>query len=191
MLDEENLAIMIGDASGKGVPAALLAIITQVMIKQILTNNQDPSKVLSQLNDQLSENNSESMFITLWFGIYNVKTKKLIFSNAGHNPPLVKENGEFKYLNIDSGLVLGVMDGFDYVNEEITLNDELVIFTDGITDANNNNNEMYGEDRLLKFFNEFKNNENPITPLLDEINSFTGDAEQFDDMTLVYLKIDD
>ena len=191
MLDEDNLAIVIGDASGKGVPAALLAMITQVMIKQMLTNDKDPSKILSQLNDQLSENNTESMFITLWFGIYNIKTKKLTFSNAGHNPPLIKENGQFKYLNIDSGLVLGVMDGFDYITEEITLDEELVIFTDGITDANNNDGEMYGEDRLLKFFNEFKNNENPITPLLDEINSFTGDAEQFDDMTLVYLKIDD
>lgn len=106
MLDEDNLAIVIGDASGKGVPAALLAMITQVMIKQMLTNDKDPSKILSQLNDQLSENNTESMFITLWFGIYNIKTKKLTFSNAGHNPPLIKENGQFKYLNIDSDLFL-------------------------------------------------------------------------------------
>lgn len=100
----------------------------------------------------LCENNSESMFITLWLGIYNRATKKLTFSNARHNPPLLKENGEFRYLEIDSGIVLGIMNDFEYINEEITLENEIVIYTDGITDANNNDNKMYGEDRLLNFF---------------------------------------
>ena len=95
MIDEENLAIVIGDASGKGVPAALLAMITQVMIKQTLEHNQNPSEVLYSLNNQLSENNTESMFLTLWLGIYNKTSKELIFSNAGHNPPLIKENIQF------------------------------------------------------------------------------------------------
>ena len=101
MIDEDNLAIVIGDASGKGVPAALLAMTTKVMIKQILKHEKNPSEVLYSLNNQLSENNSESMFLTLWLGIYNKTTKKLIFSNAGHNPPLIKENSRFKYLKID------------------------------------------------------------------------------------------
>lgn len=92
------------------------------------------------------------MFITLWLGIYNRATKKLTFSNARHNPPLLKENGEFRYLEIDSGIVLGIMNDFEYINEEITLENEIVIYTDGITDANNNDNKMYGEDRLLNFF---------------------------------------
>ncbi len=188
MIDDDNLVIAIGDASGKGVPAALLAMITQVIIKQLLKHDQDPSNVLCSLNDQLSENNSESMFITLWLGIYNKTTKKLIFSNAGHNPPLIKENGKFKYLEIDTGIVLGIMEGFDYVKEEITLTEELVIYTDGITDANNANNEMYGEDRLLEFFNSFKSDADPITPLLNDIHDFTKNEEQFDDMTLVYLR---
>ena len=96
-LDDEHLAIVIGDASGKGVPAAILAMICQVMIKQILKHNQDPSRILYLLNNQICENNSESMFITLWLGIYNTTTKELIFSNGGHNPPLIKENNEFKY----------------------------------------------------------------------------------------------
>ena len=129
------------------------------------------------------------MFLTLWLGIYNKSTKKLIFSNAGHNPPLIKENGRFKYLKIDSGIVLGIIQDFDYLNDEIILTNELVLYTDGITDANNTKNKMYGEDRLLNFFNEFKNDGNPIVPLLNDINRFTKDAEQFDDMTLLYLKI--
>ena len=172
-LDDDHLAIVIGDASG-------------------------PSEILYLLNNQLCENNSESMFITLWIGIYNKTTGKLIFSNAGHNPPLIKENGEFKYLNIDTGLVLGVMEDFDFVREEITLREQIVLFTDGITDASNTKNEMYGEDKLLNFFNEFKSDKGqfksdkgPIMPLLSDIHEFTRDAEQFDDMTVLYLKIKD
>ena len=188
MIDDDNLAIVIGDASGKGVPAALLAMITQVMIKQMLEHDKDPSKVLYSLNNQLSENNPEAMFITLWLGIYNKKTKRITFSNAGHNPPLIKENGEFRYLDIDSGIVLGIMDGFEYLTEETTLTNELVLYTDGITDANNDNDEMYGEDRLLKFFNGFESDNNPIVPLLKDISDFTKGTEQYDDMTLLYLK---
>ena len=188
MIDDDNLAIVIGDASGKGVPAAILAMITQVIIKQLIKHETDPSKVLCSLNNQLSVNNSESMFITIWLGIYNKSSKKIIFSNAGHNPPLIKKNGEFKYLDIDTGLVLGIMEDFGYVKEEITLTNELVLYTDGITDANNNRNEMYGEDRLLKFFNEFKSDEGPIIPLLNDISEFTEDAKQYDDMTILYLK---
>ena len=188
MLDEDNLAIVIGDASGKGVPAAIVAMITQVIIKQMLKYDNDPSKILHHLNNQLCENNPESMFITLWLGIYNRTTHKLTFSNAGHNPPLINENGEFKYLNIESGLVLGIMEYFDFITEEMTLAEEIVIYTDGITDANNENNEMYGEERLLNFFNEFEHNRDLIRPLLNDISSFTKDAEQYDDMTLLYLR---
>lgn len=191
MIDEENLAIVIGDASGKGVPAAIISMITQVIIKQILNHDKDPSKVLYRINNQLCENNSESMFLTLWLGIYNKTTKKITFSNAGHNPPLIKENGEFKYMNIDSGIVLGIMEDFEYVLEEVGLTDELVLYTDGITDANNEEDKMYDETRLLNFFNGFKEDIDPIQPLLNDIHEFTKDAEQYDDMTLLYLKIKD
>ena len=188
LLDDDNLAIVLGDVSGKGVPAAILAMICQVMIKQLLKNELDPSKVFYSLNNQLCEHNPESMFITSWLGIYNKTTKKIKFSNAGHNPPLIKENGEFKYLDVDTGIVLGVMEDFNYLKEEMTLKDELVLYSDGITDANNNSNEMYGEDRLLEFFNEFESDDDPIVPLLNDISDFTEDAEQYDDMTLLYLK---
>ena len=188
-IDDENLAIIIGDASGKGVPAAILAMITQVIIKQLLKQYRDPSQVLYHLNNLLSEKNSESMFLTLWLGIYNKTTNELIFSNAGHNPPIIKEKGGFKYMKIDSGLVLGIMEDFDYVCERTTLSEEIIIYTDGITDANNEDNEMYGEERLLNFFNENKSDNDPIKPLLDNISDFTQNAEQYDDMTLLYLKI--
>lgn len=190
-VDEDNLAIVIGDASGKGVPAAIIAMITQIIIKQILNHNKDPSKVLYLINNQLCENNSESMFLTLWLGIYNRKTKKLTFSNAGHNPPIIRENNRYEYLNIDTGIVLGIMEDFDYVTEEITLKDEIILYTDGITDANNEDGKMYGEERLLRFFNGSKSNQDPIRPLLNDIHKFTKNAEQYDDMTLLYLKVKD
>ncbi len=189
MLDENNLAIVIGDVSDKGVPAALVAMTTQKTIKQILKHEHNPSKVLYQINNELCENNPESMFLTLWLGIYNKTTKKLIFSNAGHNPPLIKENDEFKYLNIDSKIALGVFEDYDYVLDEINLTNEIILYTDGITDATNKNDKMYGEDRLLNFFNEFESDENPIRPLLNDIHDFTKDAKQYDDMTLLCLKI--
>ena len=189
MIDEDNLAIVIGDASGKGVPAAILATITQAMVKQLLKNDNDPSQVLYSINNQINENNSETMFLTLWLGIYNKTTKKLIFSNAGHPRPLIKHGNEFEYLNINAGIVLGIMEDFEYENEEILLNDELIVYTDGITDANNENGGMYGESRLLSFFNEFNKDTDPISPLLNDIHKFSGKQEQFDDMTLVYLKI--
>ena len=189
-LDDDNLAIVIGDVSDKGVPAALLAMVTQVMTRLILDNERDPSKVLYLLNGQLYKNNPEAMFVSLWLGIYNKTTKKLTFSNAGHNLPLIKENDEFKYLNISPGIILGILDEFEYETGEITLSDEFIVYTDGITDAANENDEFYGEDRLLNFFNNFKSDNDPIRPLLNDINEFTGKQEQFDDMTLIYFRIE-
>lgn len=189
MVDDENLAIVIGDASGKGIPAAILSMITQFMIKNLLKQTLNPSEVLYSLNNQLSENNPECMFITLWLGIYNTRTKKVRFANGGHNPPLVKEDKKFKYLDIDTGLVLGITGDFDYINEEIMLKDELIVYTDGITDATDEDSNIYGEDRLLKFLNEFKGDEVPIKPLISDVNTFSKGAEQFDDMTLLCLKL--
>ena len=189
MVDDENLAIVIGDASGKGIPAAILSMITQFMIKNFLKQTLNPSEVLYSLNNQLSENNPECMFITLWLGIYNTRTKKVRFANGGHNPPLVKEDKKFKYLDIDTGLVLGISEDFDYINEEIMLKDELIVYTDGITDATDEDSNIYGEDRLLKFLNEFKGDEVPIKPLISDVNTFSKGAEQFDDMTLLCLKL--
>lgn len=186
MLDDDNLAIVIGDASGKGVPAALLAIITQEMTSQIIKNERNPSKVLYLLNNQLCEKNSETMFITLWVGIYNKNKKTITFSNAGHNPPLIKDNGEFRLLEVNRGLVLGIMEDFEFVSEEISFSSELVVFTDGITDAKNIDGKMYGENSIIEFFNN--NNYNQIDLLFDKIDEFSKGTEQFDDMTVLILK---
>ena len=186
-LDDENIALVIGDASGKGIPAALLSSITQNLIKHLFTETRDPSKILKSLNNQLCENNPQAMFITLWLGIYNKNTDKITYSNAGHNPPLIYANGTFKELDLDKGIVIGVLEDFEYETEETYISKGMILYTDGITDANNNNRELYGEDRLIEFLNNHNFNENMINAVLENINEFTGDADQFDDMTMLMV----
>lgn len=186
-IDEDNIVIIIGDASGKGVPAALLSTITQTIIRQLLKSETDPSRVLYMLNNQLCENNTECMFVTLWLGIYNNKTKSITFSNAGHNPPLIMENGQFKALKVNNGLVLGVMNDYEFMTEKIDITKGIIVYTDGITDAKNSDDEFYGENRVIEFLNSHTFENKIITNLLQDIDSFVGEEKQFDDMTLVLL----
>ena len=186
-IDEDNVAIIIGDASGKGVPAALLSTITQSIIRQILKSETDPSKALYMLNNQLCENNTECMFVTLWLGIYNNKTKDISFSNAGHNAPLVMEDGKFRALKVDNGISLGIMSDYEFITEKINVSKGIIVYTDGITDAKNSNDEFYGKDRFIDFLNNNTFENKVITNLLQDIDRFKGTEEQFDDMTLVLL----
>lgn len=186
-IDNDNVAIIIGDASGKGIPAALLSTITQSIIRQLLKTETDPSKILYMLNNQLCENNTECMFITLWLGIYNNKTKIITFSNAGHNTPLIIEDGQFRVLKVDSGIALGILDDYEFLTEKIDISKGIIVYTDGITDARNSDNEFYGEQRVIDFLNNHTFENKVITNLLQDIDRFTGTEEQFDDMTLVLL----
>ena len=144
--------------------------------------------MLYSINNNVCKKNTEVMFITLWIGIYNKNTHELLFSNAGHNPPLVKEDDIFVELNIESGLVLGIYENFEYKNEKIILDNELLLYTDGITDARNDENELYGVERMINFLNS-ENNYNTIKDLIYNINDYCGNQAQYDDMTLVHLKI--
>lgn len=190
-IDDENLAMVIGDASGKGVPAALLSIITHAIIKQILKSEKDPSKVLYLLNNQLCENNTEVMFITLWLGIYNKRTKVMTFSNAGHESPLIYNENGFEKINMNPSIVLGVMKDFEFEREEISSFHRLIAYTDGITDAKNINNEFYGEERLINMLNEISEKHGKIEMLLKDIEEFATGTEQFDDMTLIIIDKND
>ena len=188
-LDEENTMIIIGDASGKGVPAAIFTIIIQNSIKLLMKNELDPAMVLHDVNNQICENNPEMMFITLFLGIYNRNTHKLKYANAGHNPPLVKTSGVYGLLDVDSEIVLGVMDDYEYKNHELWLEEEIILYTDGITDAQNGKHELYGEERLMDFLNSHVSSENIMMDLIDDINRFTKEEKQFDDMTILILKV--
>jgi sigma-B regulation protein RsbU (phosphoserine phosphatase) len=187
-IDDENLAIVIGDASGKGVPAALLTTTTQTLIRELFNHEKDPSEILNRVNNHVCVNNSETMFITLWLGIYNKKTNILTFSNAGHNPPLIRKHDKFELMSINTGIVLGILEDFKFTTEEREFTNEIILYTDGITDAINKDDEAYGEKRLIDFLNRTKMENNIINNLIEDVNKFTQDTDQFDDMTMLILK---
>ena len=187
-IDEDNTMIVIGDASGKGIPAAIFTMITQNSINVLIKNELDPAEVLNNTNNQICERNSEMMFITLFLGIYNNKKHTLTYANAGHNPPIIKNKDKFSFIDIDSEIVMGVLEDYEYKNHEITLDDEIILYTDGITDAQNSSQELYGEERLLNHLNAQKS-DIVVDSLINDINNFTKNEEQFDDMTLLVMKV--
>ena len=151
-IDENHLALVIADVSGKGVPAALLMMKTETLIKSLTnTLKNNTAMILSRCNVELCYNNFLNMFVTCWLGILDLLTGELKYTNAGHNPPLLYQNNEVITLEGKKGLVLGVMDSFVYTEETIKLktNDKLLLYTDGVTEAHNMENQLYGEDRLI------------------------------------------
>jgi len=192
-IDENHLAIVIADVSGKGIPAALLMMKTETLIKSLTnTLKNNTAMILSRCNVELCYNNFLNMFVTCWLGILDLLTGELKFTNAGHTPPLIYQNGEVKVLESKRGLVLGVMDSFIYTEETLKLktNDKILLYTDGVTEAHNNDNNLYGEDRLLKFTKEniLKEPKDFVPLLRSDIDTFANGHEQFDDITIMEIE---
>lgn len=185
-LDDENTVIIIGDASGKGVPASIFTLITQIAVKLLIRNDNNPSKVFCDLNDLITDSNSEMFFITLFLGIFNKKSHVLTYANAGHNPPLIKKNGRYQFMDLDSEIVMGIMEDYEYSSYTVRVDEELLLYTDGITDAQNKNKELYGEERLMSILND--KDGDVIKNVVEAIEKYSIDEEQFDDMTLL-LKV--
>ncbi|MFW6306448.1 MAG: PP2C family protein-serine/threonine phosphatase, partial [Bacillota bacterium] len=193
LVDENKVAIVIGDVSGKGVPAALFMVIAKTLIKNEAQQDIPVDEIFYNVNNSLCKDNEELLFVTSFIAILDLKTGKLEYSNAGHNPPIIKtKNNECEYLKMNNGFVLGGMTDFEYKREVIDFNsgDIIYIYTDGITEAMNNNREQYSTDRLLNTFNnieelEVENIENIIKA---DVNEFVGDAPQYDDYTMLVLK---
>lgn len=190
-INDNKIAIVIGDASGKGIPAALFAIIASSLIKDHLMAGDSPSEMIYAVNNRLSENNEESMFVTAWVGVLELDSGKLTFVNAGHNSPLIYKKGKYSYLKDKHGLVLGAMEDIPYKENIINLNnkDKIFIYTDGVTEAHNNDNELFGDERLVNFLNDkdYSINE-AISAIKSRVDKFTGSRSQFDDMTMLMLE---
>lgn len=190
-IDDNHIAIVIGDASGKGMAAALFTVIAKSLIKNQLQLGKSPSSTFVDVNNQLCDNNEESMFVTAWAGILEISSGKLTFVNAGHNSPLIKHaNGVYKWLDYKHDLVLGGFENFPYHEYEITLNkgDKIYVYTDGVTEAHNNENQLFSDDYLLTVINE--NDLKPkdlINHIYNRIDEFKGEADQFDDITMLNL----
>ena len=191
-LNDTTVAFLAADVSGKGIPAAMFMMTAKTIIKDLAEGGMAVNDIFTKANEKLCENNESGMFVTAWMGIMDLTTGIVQFSNAGHNPPLLKRtDGSFEYLKTRAGFVLAGMEGICYRAGEITMDpgDRLFLYTDGVTEATNTENMLYGEERLLTFMNQNASMEaRKLLPALkNNIDEFVGEAPQFDDITMLML----
>ncbi|MCR5350709.1 MAG: SpoIIE family protein phosphatase [Acholeplasmatales bacterium] len=189
-IDDAHLALVIGDVSGKGIPASLIMMLTDAMIKTLTeTFKRDTNLIIKYCNTSFAKSNEANMFVTCWLGIINLISGELTYTNAGHNPPLVIQNGEVKFLDGKPGLVLGALPESQYEEHTIKLEkgDKILLYTDGVTEAHNSNNELYGNKRLVDFVKKSKGFtvKDLVLGLKDDVDLFQNGNEQFDDITLL------
>lgn len=193
LVDDDHLAMVIADVSGKGVPAALFMVIAKTLLKNAVQTGLSPKAALEKVNNQLCENNEAEMFVTAWLGVYQISTGKLTAANAGHEYPAIRrEDGQFELLKDRHGFVLAGMENTLYQEYEleIGIGDTLFVYTDGVAEATDSNNTLYGTERMLMALNE--NCTLPPKGLLyrvkADIDCFVGAAPQFDDITMLSLQ---
>ena len=189
-LNDTSVAILAADVSGKGIPAAMFMMTAKTIIKDLAESGMAVNDIFTKANEKLCENNESGMFVTAWMGILDIPSGKMQYANAGHNPPLIKRaGGDFEYLKTRPGFVLAGMEGVRYRLGELTLSagDRLFLYTDGVPEATNKENKLYGEDRLLSFMNENSSVEavELLPALKANIDGFVGEAPQFDDITML------
>lgn len=189
-VEENKLVLLIADVSGKGIPAAMFMMTAKTLIKSLAESGLAVDEILTRANEQLCENNDTGMFVTVWLGIVDTETGIVRFANAGHNPPAVRQgSGGFVLLKSRPGFVLAGMEGVKYRQNEFRLapGDRLYLYTDGVTEATDPQDALYGEQRLLTVLNE--NAENSIQSLCRavqaDVDRFVGKAPQFDDITML------
>ena len=191
-LSDTTVAFLAADVSGKGIPAAMFMMTAKTIIKDLAESGMAVNDVFTKANEKLCENNDSGMFVTAWMGILDLTTGNVQFANAGHNPPLLKRaDGSFEYLKTRAGFVLAGMEGVRYRTGEIILapGDRLFLYTDGVPEATNADNKLYGEERLLAFMNQnaFMKATDILPALKGNIDEFVGEAPQFDDITMLML----
>lgn len=190
LLDEKHLAVVVADVSGKGVPAALFMVIAKTLIKNQAQQGDCPQDVFTIVNNQLCEGNEAGLFVTAWLGVLDLESGLLTFVNGGHNPPVVVHEGTTELLKAP-GFILAGMEDISYQQKEYRLHpgDKLFLYTDGVTEAENRKQEMYGEKRLLRALEEKEklDAQKLVDGILWDVERFTAGAEQFDDITMVAL----
>lgn len=190
LVDNDHLALVIADVSGKGVPAALFMVISKTLIKNRAMQGGTPAEILADVNNQLCEGNEADMFVTCWLGICELSTGKITAASAGHEfPAICGANRSFELFKDRHGFVLAGMEGARYRDYELQLErgGSIFVYTDGVPEATDANSDMFGTDRMLSALNR-----NPdyrpeafIGAVGDAVREFTGEAPQFDDITMV------
>ncbi len=193
LIDDDHLAFMIGDVSGKGIPAALFMMVTNIVLGNRTLMGGTPAEILAFVNDNICAHNKLDMFVTLWLGIIDLTTGKVLAANAGHEDPAVcRKDGSFELAKTRHGLVAGAMPGIRYRDAEFYLapGDKVFLYTDGVPEATDGENRMFTLDRMLVTLNTVKNGspEEILEGIHQEVNAFVGDAPQFDDLTMLCLE---
>ena len=192
-IDDSHLGLVVADVSGKGVPAALFMVIAKTLIKNRALLGGSPSEVLEYANNQLCEGNEAGYFVTVWFAILNIKTGKGVAANAGHEHPAIRRaNGQFELSIYKHSMAVATLEGLKFKEHEFELGhgDVLFCYTDGVTEATDANNELFGNDRLIEALNNAPDEsmESLCEGVKKSIDDFVGEAPQFDDITMLGIK---
>ncbi len=194
LVDDDHLALVMADVSGKGVPAAMFMVIAKTLLKNSAQTGLSPKAVLEKVNNQLCENNDAEMFVTVWLGILEISTGRMLCANAGHEYPAIRRSGgQFELFRDKHGFVLAGMENAKYREYELNLapGDALFVYTDGVAEATDAQNQLYGTDRMLSALNRSPEAdcEGLLRTLRSDIDAFVGDAPQFDDITMLALEM--
>ena len=189
LIDDDHLCMVMADVSGKGIPAALFMMISKVILQSCAMLGKSAAEILNKTNEALCSSNQVEMFVTVWLGILEISTGKIIASNAGHEYPALEKGGHYKLLKDKHGFVVGGLEGTRYQEYEIQMKpgDRLFLYTDGIPEASDSGNRMFGSERLLAVLNREPgaSPERILRNVQNEVAQFVGGAEQFDDMTML------
>ena len=192
-LDRHHIGVVVADVSGKGVPAGLFMVMARTMIRATARRHvEEPGKVLASVNDFLEQNNAEELFVTVFYGVLDDRSGRFIYANGGHNPPILVEREDAGPLETTGGVALGMFDGLDYADAHVDMEPgaRLVLFSDGVTEAFNDRDEPFGDDRLLDTARTLPLEQGPerdVRDIVTAVDDFTGEAPQFDDITCVVL----
>ncbi len=193
LVDDDHIGLVMADVSGKGVPAALFMMISRVLIKSHLQNGESPGEALENVNDQLCEGNDAELFVTVWLAVLEISTGRGVAVNAGHeHPALRRANGRYELVTYRHSPAVATLEGIPYKEHTFQLNpgDSVFVYTDGVAEATNADKELFGTDRMLEALNREPDAEPEavLKNVMNGINAFVADAEQFDDITMMCLK---
>ena len=194
LIDDDRLALVIADVAGKGVPAALFMMMSKILVGNYAMMSDSPAETLMKVNSQICKNNANDMFVTVWLAFLSISTGHVVATNAGHEYPILKKaDGKYEILTDKHKPPIGTMDGIKYQDYEFTLErgGGLFVYTDGVAEANNDENELFGTDRLLEALNRESDasTETLIRNVRKDVDAFAGDAPQFDDITMLSVQL--
>ena len=190
-VDKDHLAVVIADVSGKGIPASLFMMRSKESIRSACMNEKDLAKVLYKVNNSLCVNNKEGYFVTVFLGVLDLKNYEFKYISAGHERPFIKRDNKCERMEVESNFVLGLEEDFEYVEQKVQLQegDSIVLYTDGLNEAINNNKEEFGYEKIAASLLKEDSLKQNVNALINDLAEFEGEEEQFDDITILSFNI--